>query len=96
MRRRRVTFYGHIKRMNEERLTKNTRIKEVRNDMAEMKIDGEEVERRKEFREKIRWFRGFQVQEKKKKTETKWTEERREQHSERMKEYSKKRKNGEK
>ncbi|KAK5639729.1 hypothetical protein RI129_010540 [Pyrocoelia pectoralis] len=73
MRRRRVTFYGHIKRMNEKRLTtkllnyfdRNPKIqipwiKEVRKDMAEMKIYGEEVERRKEFK----GFGGFQVQEK--------------------------------
>jgi len=108
MRKRRVTFYGHIKRMNEDRLTKrlfnyfdrNPKtqmiwIREVRKDMAEMKIDGEEVERRKEFREKIRGFKGFQEKEKKK-TGAKWTEERREQHRERMKEYWKRRKKGEK
>ncbi|KAK5649169.1 hypothetical protein RI129_004061 [Pyrocoelia pectoralis] len=48
------------------RRTQVTWIKEVRKDMAEMKIDGEEVERKKEFREKVRGFRGFQVQEKEK------------------------------
>lgn len=61
IRRRRVTFYGHIKRMDEGRLTKRifnyfdrnpktqmTWIKEVRKDMEEMEIDGEEVERREE------------------------------------------------
>ncbi|KAK5649407.1 hypothetical protein RI129_000436 [Pyrocoelia pectoralis] len=98
-----VTFYGHIKIMNEESLTKilfnyfdrnpNTQITWIKEVRKEMKLDGEEMERRKEFREKIRGFRGFHVQEKsKKKTRTKWTEEKKKQHSERMKEYWKRRK----
>ncbi|KAK5641121.1 hypothetical protein RI129_009668 [Pyrocoelia pectoralis] len=74
--------------------TQITWIKEVRKGMAEMKIDGEEVERRKEFREKIRDFRGFHIQEEEKKTRTKWTQERRKQHNERMKEYWKRRMKG--
>ena len=56
--RRGVTFYGHIERMNEGRLTKRlfncfdrnsrtqmTWFKEVRKDMKEMEIDGKEAER---------------------------------------------------
>lgn len=83
--------------MNEGRLTRRlfnyfdrspktqiTWIKEVRKDMEEMEIDGEEVERRKEFRAKIKGFGGFQEKEKKK-TGAKWTEERRKKHAERMK-----------
>ena len=46
--------------------------KEVRKDMKEMEIDGEEAERREDFREKIRGFKGFQEKEKKK-TGEKWT-----------------------
>lgn len=99
MRRRRMTFYGHIKRMDEGRLTKRifnffdknpktqmTWIKEVRKDMEEMKIGEEDVGERKAFREKIRGFKGFQ-EKAKKKTGAKWTEERRKLHGERMREY---------
>ncbi|KAK7863099.1 hypothetical protein R5R35_001024 [Gryllus longicercus] len=71
--------------------TQMTWIKEVKKDMEEMGIDGEEVERREEFRKKIRGFQGFQ-EKAKKKTGAKWTEERKKQHGERMKEYWKERK----
>ncbi|KAK5645120.1 hypothetical protein RI129_006420 [Pyrocoelia pectoralis] len=101
----RISWLGHIMRVGEDMVkrptdysincdrnpkTQITWIKEVRKDMAEMKIDGEEVERRKKFREKIGGFRSIQVQEiEKKKTGSKWTEERRNQHSERVLEEKK-------
>ena len=99
MKKRRVTFYGHLKRLNLERETKrifdffdsNPKTKltwfiEVKKDLEEMKIEEEDVENRNEFRRRVKQFEGFQ-EKRKRKTGAKWTEERKKQHSERMKKY---------
>ena len=104
MRRRRVTFYRHIKRMNEGTLTKRifnyfernpkpqmTWFKEVRKDMKEMEIDGDKRREEKNSEKRTEDSRVFKKR-KKKKTGAKWTEERRKQHAGKMKEYWKRRK----
>lgn len=102
MRRRRVTFYGHIKRKNEGRLMKRifnyfyrspktqiTWIKEVQKDMEEMEINEEDVKRREEFRKKIKGFGCFQEKEKRRLEQNGQKKEKKS-----MKEYWKKKKNG--
>lgn len=99
MRKRRISFYGHLKRMHKNRLskkifdyfdknpkTKVTWFVEVKKDISEMQISEEEILDRNKFREKIDQFKNFEERQKKK-TGTKWTDERRSEHSERMKRY---------
>uniref|UniRef100_A0A8D8RIQ9 Craniofacial development protein 2 n=2 Tax=Cacopsylla melanoneura TaxID=428564 RepID=A0A8D8RIQ9_9HEMI len=99
MRKRRVQFYGHLERMDENRLTKqlfdyfdknpNTKLtwfNETKKDLSEMEIPRDLINERKQFREKIKEFKGYKEREKKK-TGAPWTEERKQQHRERMKKY---------
>uniref|UniRef100_A0A8D9AQU5 Reverse transcriptase domain-containing protein n=1 Tax=Cacopsylla melanoneura TaxID=428564 RepID=A0A8D9AQU5_9HEMI len=99
MKKRRVTFYSHLKRMSEERLTKKifnyfdknpkTPIpwfKEVKTDLSEMGITERDILNRNLVRQKIDQFQGFE-EKKRTKGGAVWTEERREQHRERMKIY---------
>ncbi|XP_025830255.1 uncharacterized protein LOC112905593 [Agrilus planipennis] len=99
MRKRRITFYGHLSRMNDDRLTKqlfdyfdkNPKthmpwFKGVKSDLEEMGITRMDVDNREVFRSKVKNFVGFQAKLKKK-TGGVWTEERRKQQSERMKDY---------
>lgn len=104
MRKRRVAFYGYLRGLEEKRLTKRifnffdknpktsmTWIKEVKADVREMEITEEERVKGEKFRAKVKHFKGFQ-EKIKKKTGVVWTDERREQQSERMKSYWKERK----
>lgn len=78
MRKRRATFYAHLKRMNKERLTKQifdffdknaksqiTWLKEVKTDLREMNISESDIEDRNLFRQKIQLFPGFVKKRKK-------------------------------
>lgn len=99
MRKRRVSFYAHLKRMDENRLTrsifnyfdknpktKSTWFKEVKKDLIEMNIEEKDISNRDQMRHKIQMFPGFE--EKVRRTGgAVWTEERKEQHRERMKIY---------
>ncbi|KAI5746185.1 hypothetical protein M8J77_000906 [Diaphorina citri] len=104
MRKRRATFYAHIKRMDDNRLTKKifnyfdkrpktqvTWFAEVKKDLEEIGISEEDVINRNVFRQKMEKFSVFQDKPKKKSGAT-WTEERKLQHAERMKKYWKERK----
>ncbi|KAL1451182.1 hypothetical protein WDU94_003467 [Cyamophila willieti] len=104
MRKRRVQFYGHLERMNENRLSKqlfdyfdknpNTKLtwfNETKKDLNEMEIPREIINERNQFKEKIKEFQGYKEREKKK-TGAPWTEERKQQHRERMKKYWEERK----
>uniref|UniRef100_A0A8D8XXG7 Uncharacterized protein n=1 Tax=Cacopsylla melanoneura TaxID=428564 RepID=A0A8D8XXG7_9HEMI len=99
MRKRRISFYAHLKRMNDTRLTKRkfdffdknprtnlTWFKEVKADLKEMKIEEEIIRNRNILRQTLQEFPGFQ-EKKKNCGAAAWTEERREQQSERMKIY---------
>jgi hypothetical protein len=73
MRKRRVTFYAHIKRMNENRLTKKifnffdrnpktplNWFKEVKADLLEINISNSDIQNRNIFRRKVQEFKGFE------------------------------------
>ncbi|XP_023218783.1 uncharacterized protein LOC111620987 [Centruroides sculpturatus] len=103
IRRRRVSFFGHIKRMGENRLTKqifmyfnnlknkNQWINDTQKDMAEMDILEEDIQNRERFRNKIKNFKGFQEKENNRRGKL-FTQEQRQQQSERLKRYWKERK----
>lgn len=98
IRKRRARFYGHIHRMNEDRLTKkifniattNTVkinwVQETLEDLKSLNISTEDMTDREKYREKIRKQKFEQIP-KEKKTGKKWTEERKKKHSEYMRDY---------
>lgn len=99
MRKRRLKFYGHIKRMEPTRLTKQIVefyenrskaktetikwIAAIREDLKDAGIVQTDILNRKTFRQKV--F-DWKVGQRQKRTGTTWTEERKRAHSERMKE----------
>ncbi|KAI5714466.1 hypothetical protein M8J77_000221 [Diaphorina citri] len=104
MRKRRVSFYAHLKRMRDDRLTKRifkffdnnprtqvTWFKEVKSDIVKMGIGEEDLRNRELLRAKIKQFKGFEA-ERRRTGGAVWTEERKEEHRERMKIYWQKRK----
>lgn len=98
MRKRRITFYGHVARMNparltsriftflEEKKTKGAWFSEVQKDLQEIGISNEDIQRRGPLKKKLQEHQSFQPKPKLK-TGKAWTEERKEQHRLRMKEY---------
>ena len=102
IRKRRLRFYGHIKRMDSNRLTKQIVefyenrskaktdtmkwIGEIKTDLKMAGITPEDVQNRKIFRSKIHKWQVDREEKPKKKTGTTWSEERKEAHSKRMKE----------
>lgn len=103
MAKRRLTFFGHLYRMNENRLTKQILlyfwkkkstiawITEVKKDLERNNIQESEIAERNIFKNKILNLEGFQSR-RNKKSGTTWTEERKRLHGEKMREYWKKRK----
>ena len=103
IRKRRIAFYGHLQRMNSNRLTgrifryirklktANTWISETENDIEELQITQEDITERSLFRNKLHNFKGFQ-EKPRRKTGAVWTEERSEKHMERMREIWRERK----
>ena len=102
-RKRRLKFFGHIMRLDDTRLTKKillhtlklktttTWTKQVKIDLEKAKIKITDTEDRKKYRQKIHdWEVTSEI---KHRTTAKWTEERRTQHSERMKKYWENKKN---
>ncbi|XP_035731235.1 uncharacterized protein LOC118445651 [Vespa mandarinia] len=104
-RKRRLQFFGHIYRMDESRLTKRilmylwekkattSWIQEVKKDLERnnRNISEEETIDREIFRKRVLRMEGFQGRLKKK-PGAKWSEDRKKQHSEKMKEYRRERK----
>lgn len=102
IRKRRLKFYGHIKRMDSNRLTKQIIefyenrskaqvdtikwIEEVKNDLILAGITQEDFLDRDIFRKKICEWQVDQEDKPKKKTGSTWTDERKAAHSQRMKE----------
>ena len=103
IRKRRISFYGHIQRMNPNKRIKilfnyldkikmdNTWMRETKNDMQELQITPQDIEERVPLKKKLKKCKGFQ-EKPKKKTGAAWTEERKEKHRSRMKEIWKARK----
>jgi Reverse transcriptase (RNA-dependent DNA polymerase) len=103
IRRRRLKFYGHITRLPPSRLTnriltyiqkvKSTTpwITQVKLDLQKAQIGASDVIDRKTFRDKVEKWIVKSEKEAPKKPGTKWTEERRRIHGERMKEVWRKR-----
>lgn len=102
MKKRRLRFFGHIKRMDNSRLTKQIieyteKIKnlgwitEVKKDLKEARITERDITNRTQFRYKVDKWEVCQ-ENKKMKTGTKWSEDRKKAHSEKMKEIWKKKK----
>lgn len=103
IRRRRLKFYGHVTRLPPTRLTnriltyiekvKSTTpwISQVKLDLQKAKIDLKDVKDRKTFRNKVEKWIVLSEKEALKRPGTKWTEERKRKHGERMKEVWKKR-----
>lgn len=97
IKKRRLGFYGHLYRMNNNRLTKkifnvvNSSVKktnwfqEVEEDLKQAGIDEESINSRDKFRSRITNTK-FEVKEKKK-TGTTWTEQRKQEQSQRMKRF---------
>ena len=93
---RKIAFYGHLQRMNSNRLTGRifiyiTKLKkeitwfsETKNDIEELQITHKDITERTPLRNKLRDFKGFQ-QKPRRKADV-WTEERREEHEQRMRE----------
>lgn len=73
--------------------TVNKQVKEVNKDMEETDVRKQDIMERHTFRGRFKKYQGFLEVEKK--TKQNWAEERKTQFSERMKEYSKKRRGGE-
>ena len=102
IKKRRLSFYGHIYRMNDNRLTKkifnviNCSIKktnwfhEIEDDLMQAGINKEMINNRIDFRNKIANIK-FDAKEKKR-TGVLWTEQRKKEHSERMKKFWQKKK----
>lgn len=98
MRKRRIMFYGHLARMNKHRLTnkiftyfqnkktKGSWFTEVEKDMDEVGINQDDIQEREPLKKKLKTLRSFQ-EKPKMKTGKQWTEERKEAHRRRMKEY---------
>lgn len=98
MRKRRLKFYGHLMRMEENRITKRifnyiTKLKattmwvgETRKDMEEVGVHPKDIWNRDVFRAKIDNFKGFKERPSRT-TKNTWSEERRRNHSERMKKF---------
>lgn len=103
MRKRRAKFYGHLKRMDDDRLTKRifnylteikattNWVKEVQKDLEEMKITEDIIQNRDEFRKTIDGFKNFKDRDHK--TGRKWTDEQKRNNSEKMKKVWEVRKN---
>lgn len=103
IRKRRISFYGHLQRMEPERLTgrlfnyirklkmDNTWTKETEKDILELNITPQDIQNRSPLRNKLVKSKGF-LEKPKKKTGATWTEERKEKHRERMREFWVKRK----
>ena len=97
IRKRKIAFYGHLQRMNSNRLTgrifkcirklemANTGISETENVIEELQITHEDITESTPLRNKLHNFKGFQ-EEPRRETVATWTEERREKHNERMRE----------
>ena len=98
IRKRRIAFYGHLTRMSPERLTnrifayflnKKTKgpwFNEVEGDLREVGITREDIQERVPLAKKLGAHQGFQ-EKPKLKTGKKWTEDRKEAHRKRMREY---------
>lgn len=100
MRKRRLKFYGHIKRMHPSRLTRQIVefyenrskaktetmkwIAAIKHDLTSASITQEDIQDRKTFRQKVHAWEVGQT-EQRKKTGTTWSDERKKAHSERMK-----------
>lgn len=103
IRRRRLKFYGHVIRLPPTRLTnriltyiekiKSTTpwIGQVKLDLQKAKIEPKDVREGTIFRNKVEKWIVLSEKEAPKKPGTKWTEERKRRHGERMKEVWKKR-----
>ena len=86
IRKRRISFYGHLQRMDSNRLTgrifkyvrklkmANTWITETENDIEELQITQEDIIERTPLRNKLHNFKGFQ-EKPRRKTGAVWTEE---------------------
>ena len=105
MRKRRLTFYGHLARLDPERLTnriftvtgrgkasKNKWMTSVKSDMEQLNIPLERVHNRTLFRQAIQQKVFPLSLTSKQTTGAKWTEERKLAHSQKMKEYWRKKK----
>ena len=102
IRKRKITFYGHLQRMDSNRLTGrifkyirklkmiNTWISETENDIEERQIT-HDITERTPLRNKLHNFKGFQ-EKPRRKTGAVWTEERREGLEGRMREIWRERK----
>lgn len=99
MKKRRLSYYGHLKRMEMGRLTrrifeyfdKNPRtqiawFREVKKDLEQINVTEEDILNRSWFRNKVNTFQSFE-EKVKKKTGAQWTDERKQKHSEVMKKY---------
>lgn len=98
IRKRRITFYGHVTRMHPTRLTnriitflqqkktKGAWFIEVDKDLEEVGIAGNDIRERASLRKKLQTFQGFR-EKPKLKTGKAWTQERKEQHRECMRQY---------
>lgn len=95
IRKRRLQFYGHLSRMAPHRITRqildwvstrknNKWMNEVRNDMEQLNITQETIQNKTLFRNLIRRNK---LQETPHNKRTQWTEQRRQEHSQRMKEH---------
>ena len=96
IRKRRLKFYGHIHRMDSNRLTKkilklaltlkirNNWLTEIHEDLQEIGIDDKTIKEKVKFRNLVNQHK---FAEKPKRKHTGWTEERRKEHSARMKRY---------
>ena len=95
-----LTFYGHLSRMDGDRLTRkvfehrnrkektrNKWIQMVKKDMALVNITHESVKDRKSFRKTVNGIKFFPEETKPKNDNRKWSEERRRNHSEMMEKY---------
>lgn len=103
-RKRRLKFYGHVTRLDDNRITKKILmhiqklktttvwIKQVQIDLKNANITHTDIENRKVFRHKIHSWEVV-PEENSKRPKGKWTEERRAKHSEMMKEFWKNKKN---
>ena len=103
IKKRRLLFFGHLYRMNDNRLTKQifkylwnkklttTWIQEVKKDLERNNISEKDAIEREMFRKKVLGMEGFQGRKEKKKG-SKWSEERKKVHSAKMKEFWRKKK----
>ena len=104
-RKRRMTFYGHIYRMNQNRLTRRIFniinssknklkwITEIEEDLKQLGITKEAIKDRQQFRNLIKKCI-FKQNPMGKNTGMKWSDERKKEHSERMKRVWEERRSG--